>query len=73
MRIQMLTLWAGPAGVREIGAIYEVPAREARDLVDGGWALAVTEQPTEEPTETDDTDASEKTAPRRARRRHSAG
>lgn len=41
MKIKMLTLQAGPQGVREAGQIYTVPDKEAKQLVDGGYAVEV--------------------------------
>ncbi len=50
MRVQMVTLAAGPAGVREIGKVYDLEEEEATTLVDGGYALPVSE-PASEPDE----------------------
>jgi hypothetical protein len=41
MRIKMLTLMAGPDEVRKPGQIVDVPDKEAKSLVDGGYAVAV--------------------------------
>jgi hypothetical protein len=41
MNITMLTLQAGPNGVREAGRNYDVPDKEAKALIDGGYAIAV--------------------------------
>jgi hypothetical protein len=41
MRIKMLTLQAGPQGVREVGHIYSVSDKEAKQLIDGGYAVDV--------------------------------
>lgn len=43
MRVQMVTLAAGPSGLREIGKVYDVDDDEARILVEGGYALEVTD------------------------------
>lgn len=40
MKIKMLTLQAGPQGVREAGKTYEVPEKEAKALIVGGYALS---------------------------------
>ncbi len=50
MRVQMVTLAAGPAGVREIGKVYDLEEDEALALLDGGYALPVSE-PVSEPGE----------------------
>lgn len=41
MKIKMLTLQAGPQGVREVGHVYAVPDKEARQLIEGGYAVEV--------------------------------
>lgn len=41
MLIKMLTLQAGPAGVREPGSVHEIPVAEAQELIHGGYAVAV--------------------------------
>jgi hypothetical protein len=41
MWIEMKTLMAGPNGVREAGKTYEVPDKEARVLIAGGYAEEV--------------------------------
>ena len=38
MRIQMVTLMAGPDGVLEPGQIADLPAAKAKALIDGGFA-----------------------------------
>ncbi len=74
MRIQMLTLYAGPAGVRDIGKVYDVPTAEAKDLIAGGFALAASKaEPEPETPEPGDAEASEGTPPRPPRRRSSTG
>lgn len=65
MRIQMLTLYAGPEGVREIGKTYDVPAAEAKELIAGGYALVPADVEPEEP------EADEATTPRPKRGRRS--
>lgn len=48
MKVKMLTLQAGPQGVREVGHVYDVPDKEARMLIDGGYAVeAKREMPVE--------------------------
>ncbi len=42
MKIKMLTLEAGPEGVREPGKIYQVPDAEAKRLIAGGFAVDAT-------------------------------
>ena len=42
MKVKMLTLDAGPDGVRQAGKIYEVPEKEAKELVKGGYAIDAT-------------------------------
>jgi len=39
MKIKMLTLAAGPGGVRQPGQIYEVAEKEAKSLIEGGYAV----------------------------------
>ena len=41
MKVKMLTLQAGPNGVREPGKVYDIPAIEAKSLIGGGYAQAV--------------------------------
>jgi len=41
MNIRMLALQAGPNGVREIGKEYDVPEKEAKELINGGYAEPV--------------------------------
>ena len=41
MKIKMLTLQAGPQGVREVGHVYVVPDKEAKELIEGGYAVEV--------------------------------
>lgn len=41
MKIKMLTLQAGPSGVRKSGQTYDVPNQEASELIAGGYAVAV--------------------------------
>lgn len=39
----MITLEAGPEGVKQPGKIYDVDPKEGKALVDGGYAEAVDE------------------------------
>lgn len=39
MKITMLTLQAGPSGVRKPGITYSVPDAEAQELIKGGYAV----------------------------------
>lgn len=41
MKIKMFALQAGPDGVREIGKVYDVPEKEAKELIAGGYAELV--------------------------------
>ena len=41
MRVKMLTLSAGPQGVREIGKVVDVSDAEGQNLVKGRFAVAV--------------------------------
>jgi hypothetical protein len=41
MRIKMLTLQAGPDGVRQAGSEHDVPTAEAEALIAGGYAEKV--------------------------------
>lgn len=51
MRIEMLTLAAGPEGVLEVGRVYEVAKGLGQGLLDGGFAIVPTD-PNAEPTPT---------------------
>lgn len=50
MKIKMLTLQAGPSGVRQAGKIYKVPEqvskKEANELIKGNFAEEVKEKET---------------------------
>jgi hypothetical protein len=37
-KVRMKTLDAGPNGVRQIGQVYDVDDKEAKELVEGGFA-----------------------------------
>ncbi len=41
MFIEMKTLQAGPTGTREPGKVYDVPDKEAKELIAGGYAVEV--------------------------------
>ena len=41
MRVQFVTLDAGPAGVRQPGTVHEVGEAEGSDLVAGGYAVVI--------------------------------
>lgn len=41
MKIRMLTLLAGPGGVRQPNTVHEVPTAEAEALIAGGYAEKV--------------------------------
>ncbi len=41
MRVRMVTLAAGPGGVRRPGDVIDVSSHEARDLLEGGYAVPV--------------------------------
>jgi hypothetical protein len=41
MKIKMLTLQAGPTGVREVGSVHDVDDKEAKALIAGGYAIPV--------------------------------
>lgn len=43
MKIKMLTLAAGPDGVKHPGTIYDVDAKEGKALIEGRYAEAVAE------------------------------
>lgn len=42
MKVKMLTLDAGPEGVRQPGKIYDVAEKEAKELIKGGFAVDAT-------------------------------
>lgn len=44
MKIKMMTLCAGPAGVMEAGHVYDVEPALAKSLVDGHYAQRVVEK-----------------------------
>lgn len=39
MKIRLLTIMAGPQGTFSAGAVLDLPAKKARELVDGGFAV----------------------------------
>lgn len=41
MKVKMLTLAAGPDGVKHPGEIYDVDAKESKALIEGRYAEAV--------------------------------
>lgn len=41
MKIRLLTILAGPNGNHSPGDVLDLPAKEARELVDGGYAVAI--------------------------------
>lgn len=43
MKIRMLTLSAGPNGVRMAGQVIDVDQKEAKALIEGGYAEAIDE------------------------------
>lgn len=53
MRIQMVTLMAGPDGVLEPGQIADLPAAKAQALIDGGFARPAKEGKAPAPIETE--------------------
>lgn len=42
MKVKMLTLDAGPQGVRQPGKVYDVSATEGKALIAGGYAVDAT-------------------------------
>lgn len=44
MIIKMLALQAGPTVTREAGKLYDVPDKEAKALIEGGYALEVSRE-----------------------------
>jgi hypothetical protein len=53
MRIQMVTLMAGPDGVLEPGQIADLPSAQAKALIDGGFARPAKEGKALAPIETE--------------------
>lgn len=49
MKIKMITLAAGPEGIKQPGGIYDVDPKEGKALVDGGYAEAVNEPKPQQP------------------------
>lgn len=49
MKIKMLTLQAGPNGVRNPGEVHDVSPAEAEELLAGGYAVKVDKAVTDEP------------------------
>jgi hypothetical protein len=45
-KIRMKTLAIGPNVKREVGKVYNVSPKEAKDLIDGGFAEAANDAPT---------------------------
>ena len=41
MKVRMKTIAAGPKGTRQPGDVIDVPAKEAKTLIAGGFAEAV--------------------------------
>ena len=39
MLVKMLTTSAGPDGVRQSGSVHDVPDKEAKELIAGGYAV----------------------------------
>jgi hypothetical protein len=48
MKIKMKTTSAGPDGIRMAGQIVDTDLKEAKELIDGGYAEAVEEPEDEE-------------------------
>lgn len=67
-QITMKTTAAGPDGVRRAGGTYDVPAVEAAELIDGGYASPCGEC-TVLPAITGDAPPSSETAPTPKRRK----
>lgn len=44
MIVKMLSLQAGPSGVRQPGHVYDVPDKEAKALIEGGYAVEAPKQ-----------------------------
>lgn len=42
-KIKMLSMSAGPAGTYLVGCVYNVPVDEAKELINGGFAVPVKE------------------------------
>jgi hypothetical protein len=53
MKVKMITLDAGPEGVKQPGQIYNVDDKEGKDLLDGGYAEKVEESQQSEPQSID--------------------
>jgi len=51
MKVKMITLAAGPAGVLLAGQEYNLPEAEAKAFIDGGYAAPVQEKPAPAPEE----------------------
>ncbi len=45
MKIKMKTLAAGPLGNKHPNVEYDVPDQEGKDLVSGGYAVEIKEEP----------------------------
>lgn len=45
MRVKMIATSAGPDGVRQSGRVFEVSAKEGKELCKGGFAEPVAEKP----------------------------
>ncbi len=52
MRITMKTTSCGPAGTKEAGKSYDVPEKEAKSLIEGGYAEVFV--PAKKPSRKDD-------------------
>lgn len=63
MKIKLLTLMSGPDGTHQPGTVIDKPAKEAKALIDGGYAVAVeTAKPKKAPVETATNDGDKETA-----------
>jgi hypothetical protein len=68
-RVKMLTLSAGPNGVIPVGQIVEVDDKEAKELVEGGYAEAVEEPNHQEEEKPADEQPEEEEKPKRGSRK----
>lgn len=50
MKVKMRTTSAGPRGVLDAGKVYDLPAKQAEELVEGGYAVEIASQKLERAT-----------------------